>query len=238
MRNLLRFIAIVVILASCDTSKKSNANQQSNIHKVTVEEVIQVTGYTYMRVNEDGKEKWLAGPTAAVETGKEFYYGNSMEMLNFESKELGRSFEKIYFVDHILDNPGALNQPIQDPDGKSTPQISESLKLVTQKSEVKIEFISDSISIAELFENKEKYKGQIVKLKGKVTKYNPAIMNVNWFHIQDGTDFNGEFDLTVTTLDEVKVDDIVTVQGKVTLNKDFGAGYFYDVIIEEAVVQH
>lgn len=238
MRNILSFIAIIVIVASCDTSKKPDANQQSNIHKVTAEEVLQVNGYTYIRVLEDGKEKWLAGPTAAVETGKEFYYGNSMEMKNFESKELDRSFEKIYFVDRISDNPVALNQATQNPHGQSTPQISESPKPVIEKNEVMVDAISDGISIAELFENKKKYEGKIVKIKGKVTKYNPAIMNVNWLHMQDGTDFNGEFDLTVTTLDEVEVDDIVTVQGKVTLNKDYGAGYFYDVIIEEAVVQH
>ena len=31
-----------------------------------------------------------------------------------------------------------------------------------------------------------------------------------------------------------KVGDVVTVEGKVTLDKDFGHGYFYEIIIEEA----
>jgi hypothetical protein len=61
-------------------------------------------------------------------------------------------------------------------------------------------------------------------------------MNVNWFHIQDGSDFNGEFDLTVTSTEEVKIGDIITLQGKVTLNKDFGAGYFYNIIVENATL--
>ena len=234
MRNIVSFIAIIVMLVACDTSKKPDASQQSNTHKVTAVEVIQVTGYTYIRVLEDGNEKWLAGPTAAIETGKDYYYENSMEMANFESKELGRSFEKIYFVDRISDNPVALNQATQNPNGQTTPQISESPKPVIEKNEVTVEAVSDGITIAELMENKATYNGKVVKLKGKVTKYNPAIMNVNWFHIQDGTDFNGEFDLTVTTSAEVKLDEVVTFQGKVTLDKDFGAGYFYAIIIENA----
>ena len=107
---------------------------------------------------------------------------------------------------------------------------------VIEKKDTKIEAISDGITIAELMENKEKYAGKEVKLKGKVTKYNPAIMNANWFHMQDGTDFEGEFDLTVTTSAEVKLDQIVTIKGMVTLNKDFGAGYFYAIIIEQAEI--
>jgi hypothetical protein len=61
-------------------------------------------------------------------------------------------------------------------------------------------------------------------------------MNVNWLHIQDGTDSNGNFDITATTMGEAQLDDIVTIKGKVILNKDFGAGYVYAVLIENATV--
>ena len=80
------------------------------------------------------------------------------------------------------------------------------------------------------------YNNKTVRIKGKVVKYNPAIMNVNWLHIQDGTDFNGEFDLTVTTKAEVNVNDIVIIEGTVALNKDFGAGYTYAIIVENASI--
>ena len=46
----------------------------------------------------------------------------------------------------------------------------------------------------------------------------------------------GAFDITITTRSEVQINDIVTLEGKVTLNKDFGAGYIYDVIIENATL--
>ena len=61
-------------------------------------------------------------------------------------------------------------------------------------------------------------------------------MNVNWLHMQDGTEFNGEFDLTVTTAATAQIGDVVTLKGTVTLNKDFGAGYFYTIIIENATL--
>ena len=62
-------------------------------------------------------------------------------------------------------------------------------------------------------------------------------MDRNWIHIQDGTSDNGNFDLTITTNEEVVVNDVVVFKGKITLNKDFGAGYSYEVIMEEAKVQ-
>ena len=107
-------------------------------------------------------------------------------------------------------------------------------KPIIEKMEITIEATGTSISISELFKNKEKYNNTIVKIKGEVTKFNPAIMNTNWVHIQDGTEFNGKFDLTVTTTETLQIGDIVILEGKVTLNKDFGAGYLYAVIIENA----
>jgi hypothetical protein len=59
-------------------------------------------------------------------------------------------------------------------------------------------------------------------------------MGKNWVHLQDGTSNNGAFDLTITTQALPKVNDEVTFKGTVTLEKDFGAGYYYDVIMEDA----
>jgi len=76
-----------------------------------------------------------------------------------------------------------------------------------------------------------------VLIKGQVTKVNRAIMEKNWVHLQDGTGDSGGFDLTVTTQEQVNVGDVVTFEGKITLNKDFGAGYSYEVIMEQAKLQ-
>jgi hypothetical protein len=62
-------------------------------------------------------------------------------------------------------------------------------------------------------------------------------MGVNWIHIQDGTGDSGANDLTVTTLDSAKIGDVVLVKGTAATDKDFGAGYKYDLIVEEATVK-
>ena len=92
------------------------------------------------------------------------------------------------------------------------------------------------ITLHDLFSGRDKLAGKTVILTGKVIKFMPEIMNKNWIHLQDGTSYNGFNDITITTLAKVKVDEIVSLKGKVVLNKDLGSGYKYDVLIEDAVV--
>ena len=103
-----------------------------------------------------------------------------------------------------------------------------------EKQDIKVEPAEGGISIAEIFGQPGKYENKTIKIRGKVTKINNGIMGRNWVHLQDGTDSDGKYDLTVTTNDNVNEGEVVTFQGRVALNKDFGAGYNYDVIIEEA----
>ena len=63
-----------------------------------------------------------------------------------------------------------------------------------------------------------------------------GIMGKNWLHVKDGTGTSGTDDLVVTTSVTAKVGDKVLVNGKVSSDKDFGSGYRYDVIIEDAEV--
>ena len=73
-------------------------------------------------------------------------------------------------------------------------------------------------------------------MRGKVVKFTPEIMGKNWIHLQDGTGAAGTSDLTVTTSASAKTGDTVTVKGILVVDKDFGYGYAYDVIIEDAEV--
>ena len=92
-------------------------------------------------------------------------------------------------------------------------------------------------TVQEVYQEKDKLKGKRVTLRGKVVKYNEAIMGKNWLHLRDGTGKDPTDDLTVTTQAKAKVGDTVLVEGTVTLDKDLGAGYKYDVIIEDAKVK-
>ncbi len=107
-------------------------------------------------------------------------------------------------------------------------------KVITAKAEVKVEPCADCITVAKLLADKKTYAGKVIKVKGQVTKYNVGIMGKNWVHIQDGTEFEDGFDLTVTTNATAAMGQIVTFEGKISLDRDFGYGYSYAVIMEDA----
>ncbi len=197
--------------------------QQPEIHTVVVQEVIQATSYTYLKVKDNDAEVWVAIRKAQIQPGETISYANPMEMRNFTSKELQRTFDKIYFI-------GAFKKG----DASSPATAAGQTKPATDKKEISIEPAQGGISIGELFSNKDTYADKIVIIKGQVTKFSASIMRRNWVHLQDGTEADGKGDLTITTQDEAAVGDVVTFEGKITLDKDFGAGYKYEVIMEEA----
>ena len=88
-------------------------------------------------------------------------------------------------------------------------------------------------SLEALFSNKESFFNNSIIVKGKVTKVNNGILDRNWIHISDGTQFEGKKSLTVTTQESANIGDIVTFKGTVILNKDFGHGYIYDILLEQ-----
>ncbi len=90
--------------------------------------------------------------------------------------------------------------------------------------------------MAEIFAGKEELAGKQVPLRGKVVKFLRQIMGKNWLHLQDGSGSEGTNDLTVTTTVMVEVGDLVLVNGKVSVNRDFGYGYSYEVLLEDAEI--
>jgi hypothetical protein len=115
----------------------------------------------------------------------------------------------------------------------NTPGMSHVAKVKIGKEEIKMEPGKGCITIADLYSNKNKYSGKMARVKGKITKINTAIMGKNWIHIQDGTESEGLFDLTATTTLEFQTGTIVTIEGKIALDKDFGYGYTYKVLMED-----
>tara|TARA_R110001583_G_scaffold114876_2_gene265330 strand:+ start:6394 stop:7107 length:714 start_codon:yes stop_codon:yes gene_type:complete len=232
-----------ILFLSCQSNKKSEnkyLNEASDIHKVVAQEIIQVGNYTYLRALEENVEKWIAAPSFKGETGEIYYFKNGMEMSNFESKELNRFFKIIYFVEKISASPSDIEvkEPIatDNVNFNSIDLSQQATKPIIEKEEIKIELGEGVVSIAELYKNKSSYDTKIIEVRGKITKFNPAIMNKNWIHIQDGTEHNNEFDLTLVSNSVVKVGDIYTFKGKLALNKDFGAGYTYKLILEDVVI--
>jgi hypothetical protein len=101
----------------------------------------------------------------------------------------------------------------------------------------KIQKAKGGYTVEELYAKKDKLNGKKVSVRGKVVKFSPGIMGRNWIHLQDGTGKQGTNDMTVTTNQTAAVGDTALVTGTLVTNKDFGAGYKYAVIIEDATVK-
>lgn len=202
----------------------SDASVERN---VVVSEVLHTEKYSYLNVKEDEQTYWIAIPKSEVEVGDKLIYRGGLMKKNFFSREYDRTFETLYLVSDIrkasADGSAIDQAAAQVSGGKSEVEAPKDIKPA-----------KGAIRISDLIGHLSKYDGKVVRITGKCMKVNPMIMNRNWIHIQDGTANN--HDLTFTTAENIPQGQIVTLEGTVALNKDFGAGYRYDVIIENAVV--
>ncbi|MBK6345325.1 MAG: SH3-like domain-containing protein [Bacteroidales bacterium] len=228
--NFIKAVSIVALLifslSACNRGKKNSTAESlpPGTHAVDVIEVIQTSNYTYLQVFENDQKFWIAVSRLDAKTGDVIYYTNAMEMKDFKSKELDRVFPSILFVNDPSTTPPSEKKMAQSP-GKITAE---------RLTEISVEPVSGGITISELYSKKSGFAEKSVKIRGVIVKYNKNIMGKNWAHIQDGTESGGKYDLTVTTMDAVEEGNVVTFEGTIHLDKDFGAGYAYDVIMEDA----
>ena len=188
-------------------------------HVAKVLEVFPSAGYSYMKVVENKKEYWIAMLQRDIKVGTTIAFTEEAWMKNFHSKTLKRTFDKILFASDTQRTPEQVKQ-------------MKSMKANIMESSYKAK---GTISIAKLFKDRANYGNKEVILKGIVTKVSEGIMKRNWVHISDGSRFQNADDLTFTTSQKLpQVGDIVTAKGTVILDKDFGFGYFYPVIVEKA----
>ena len=217
---------------------QSTSNSQDIIHEVSVKEVLQTNSYTYLLVSENKKETWLAVNKITAKVGEKYYYEKWLLMKDFFSKELNRTFNEILFLGNLCKTKEELKTAKTNLPhsllNQNTPSMG--VKPPSEKIKTKINPIIGGITISELLSKKVNYSGKTVKIKGQITKFTPKILGKNWVHFQDGSDFNGKYELTVTVSSELKVGDVVILEGKVILNKDYGFGYSYDIIIENAKI--
>ncbi|MBI5506686.1 MAG: nucleotide-binding protein [Deltaproteobacteria bacterium] len=215
--------------------------------KVTAEvlETMNAANYTYVRVKTASGDVWAAGPRTEVKVGDKISFDRGVPMTNFESKSLGRTFDSIDFVgrfvvgDGTQGAAGAASAPAAGgpPAGSAPPHAGVSKAAPTAVDLTGIAKAKDGKTVAEVFDQRTALSGKEVIVRGKVVKSNPEVMGHNWLHVRDGSKgTDGSDDLTLTTKDTAKVGDTVVVHGKVVTDKDFGFGYHYDVMLEEATV--
>lgn len=224
-RNLI-IAGFIIILAGCSPK----ATEGYTVVKVV--EVEQVGIYTYLLVKEKGPEYWVAVPTMDANPGETYQYQGGLVMEKFHSEELDRTFDKVIFLEGLYPAISSANRASGVREG--TEQFSHEGMVKIEKSDVKIESGEGAITISELFSDPKAYEGKTIRVTGEVTKFNSAIMDRNWVHIQDGTEADGKFDLTATSSETFVVGSKVTLEGILTLDHDFGYGYTYDVLLEKA----
>ena len=203
----------------------------------TVVETMDAANYTYLKVDTGSETFWAATSQTPLKVGDAVVMPEGTAMQNFHSKELDRTFDTIYFVSAVLvggesgeATPAALPAGHPAMDGGSSKAITTDLDLSG------IEVAEGGVTVADVYAKKDELTGKPVKLRAKVVKYSPQIMQKNWLHIQDGTGADGSNDLTVTTNAEAKVGDTVVVSGLLASDVDLGYGYKNDVIIQDADV--
>jgi len=193
-------------------------------------ERIDAPPYSYLKIKSAAGEIWAAVPETKVEKGADVTIFNPMQMANFESKTLKRKFDVVFFG--TMEAPAASQSPAV--------QHATAAKGPEDAPDVKVEKAAgpDARTVAEIYAQKMVLKEKPVSLHGKVVKFTSQVMSKNWIHLRDGsgTSSTGDNDITVTTSGTAKVGDVVLVKGIVRVNKDFGSGYTYAVIIEDAKI--
>ncbi|HAN76766.1 MAG TPA: DNA-binding protein [Bacteroidales bacterium] len=233
------FLAATMLIA-CNAKPEETAKaEDSNIKEGVIKEVIHTTSYTYLYLDNDGTEYWVAVPRTEAEVGKTVYFEGAMEMFNFESKELNRTFDFVYFAQGVryereasAENAMGGMQGMGEMQGNPHEKVGETA--TGEREAITVAWAKNAIKLNELFAKSKEYEGKKITVTGKVVKFNKEIMGKNWVHIQDGTGETANVDLTITTLDAPEVGSTVTFEGKLFLNKDFGSGYTYEIIMEEA----
>ena len=244
MKQIASFIAALLITTVLNCSQ-AVAGPEGFSGKVV--ETMDAGGYTYVLVDTGTNKNWAAAMQFAVKPGDAVTVPGSMPMTDFHSQTLNRDFPVIYFTGSITVNgskPGAAKLPADHATfggaaGSDLPVGHPAIAANPAQPKIEVSGVKPAPggkTVAEIYAASDKLAGQSVKIRGKVVKYNAGIMGKNWVHIQDGTGSPGSNDLLITTTDATKRGDMVLVEGKVGVNKDFGANYKYAVLVEEAKV--
>ena len=194
-----------------------------------VVETMDAATYTYALIDTGAAKAWVAAPQFIVKVGDTLAVADAMPMNDYRSKTLNRTFDVVYFSGNVRVN----GKPALAPTATANVAAAAAPKAANLTN---IPRAPNGQTVAEILTDKNKFAGQPIAIRARVVKYNAQILGKNWLHLRDGSGGEGTNDLTVTTNAEVKVGDLVLVTGKLTTDRDFGSGYTYAAIVENATV--
>lgn len=232
---------------------------ETTIKSGKVLESMNAAGYTYILVENEAGQTWIAVLETAVKVGDKISYYDGMVMPDFHSKTLNRTFSQLVFSNGLVGQAPPVAPGTEAAAG--SPSFAEALskqsgaapttaadapttgssKAIVPFADIKVDKAKgkNSYTIEEIFTKAAELNGKTVKVRGKVMKISAKIMGKNWIHLQDGTgkQEKNTHDLVATTTGPTSDKwDIITVEGVLAADKNFGAGYIYSAIIEEAKI--
>jgi hypothetical protein len=231
MRNLLVICSLIISTLAWAQSSPASAPATGTVVKGKVLEIKDVASYTYLRLMTKDGETWAAINKVPVKQGADVTIENVMVTHDFKSRTLNKTFPTIIFGTLAGGQGAGYGMPMAH-SGTTPAAVAGDVHVAKAKG-------ANAYTVAEINMEGAKLKGKTVLLRGKVVKYNPEIMGRNWIHLQDGSGSSAANtnDILVTSKNQVKLGDVVTVSGVVSTDKDFGAGYYYKVLVENATLQ-
>ncbi len=235
----MRFTAVLVFILAM-IALPALAQYPAEGYTGKVIETMDSGKYTYVLVDTGKEQIWGAAPQFKIEVGEEVVVPTGMPMPQFKSKTLDRTFDMLFFASAIPRlgevDPAELEPHSHDAAmGGMSDMGGHAHTKVEEEAGIR-EIKPAEQTVGELFEKRDDFAGKKILLRGQVVKVLSGIMGTNWLHLQDGTGEAGCNDLTVTTSATVNKGDVVLISGTLTLDKDFGMGYFYELIVENASV--
>lgn len=235
-------LLLALTLFGCDESPKLSEEEVAIIEAADAKtgmvlETIDVESYTYIRLDQQGQEVWLASSPVTFTKGELVRYSGEIPMKDFHSEILGRTFPNILFVDNVQSveaGAATLSKELA-----ATPDVAKlhnnlAARSVAAIEPVVVEKLVGGMTIAEIIAEHGSIEGQEVSLRARVVKFSANILGKNWITLQDGTGVAPADKLVVTSAETVAVGDEVVVSGLVKSNVDIGAGYTYEVLLENA----
>lgn len=105
MKNAITLMSLIVAIAFSGLSASQEAQAPvDGIRTATVKEMQTAGNYVYLFVVEEDGESWLAttpGFVTDIETGDVIEFLAEVEMQDFRSKALNRTFDSLWFVSRI-----------------------------------------------------------------------------------------------------------------------------------------
>ncbi len=236
-----------------DLPAQSSTHEKSTTLAGKVLETTVSGGYSYVNLQKKNGEKiWVAVKEARISVGDQISFMEGLVMNKFESKTLKRTFDSIIFSNGIISQskpevaktaPKDLSVPAIPTSGD--PNKKQKIVIGSKPAEASKEKISvakakgaNAYTVADTYKKSAQLDKKKVVVRGKVVKASSGIMKKTWLHIQDGTgsQAKGTHNLVCTTKGTADVGDIITISGILAKDRDFGSGYRYKVIIEDATI--